>query len=146
MVFVQSIWICNQFQKNKKSYLVVYSSSNYWKNKIENHRIERPRISPNIYRKNLTKHFHPFILQVLFISYQLVLLYGTSYSWYSWLSSFKGWMPEIRPKAFWGVVFARGKFKFKLFLNVLWYEPETLCLFLTFTGDYFGGKKNSKKY
>ena len=25
-----------------------------------------------------------------------------------------------------GVNFARGKFKFKLFLNGLWYEPETL--------------------
>ena len=25
-----------------------------------------------------------------------------------------------------GVIFACGKFKFKLFLNNLWYEPETL--------------------
>ena len=30
------------------------------------------------------------------------------------------------------VIRARGKFKFKLFLNDLWYEPETLWLFLTF--------------
>ena len=43
------------------------------------------------------------------------------------------------------VIFACGKFKFKLFLNGLWYEPETLWLILTFTRDYFAGKKNSKK-
>ena len=30
-----------------------------------------------------------------------------------------------------GVIFARGKLKFKLFLNGLWYEPETLWLFFT---------------
>ena len=41
--------------------------------------------------------------------------------------------------------FARGKFKFKLFLNGLWYEPETLWLFLTFTRDYFAEKKKFKK-
>ena len=45
-----------------------------------------------------------------------------------------------------GVIFASGKFKFKLFLNGLWYEPETLWIFLTFTRDYFAGKKNSKNY
>ena len=39
---------------------------------------------------------------------------------------------------------ARGKFKFKLFLNGLWYEPETLGLFLTFTRDYFAEKKIQK--
>ena len=43
-------------------------------------------------------------------------------------------------------IFARGKFKIKLFLNGLWYEPETLRLLLNFTRDYFPGKKNSKKY
>ena len=42
------------------------------------------------------------------------------------------------------VIFARGKFKFKLFLNGLWYEPETLRLFLTFTSNYFAGKKIKK--
>ena len=25
-----------------------------------------------------------------------------------------------------GIIFAHGKFKFKLFLSDLWYEPETL--------------------
>ena len=25
-----------------------------------------------------------------------------------------------------------------------WYEPETSWLFITFTGDYFAGEKNSK--
>ena len=34
-----------------------------------------------------------------------------------------------------GVIFARGKLKFKLFLNGLWYEPEILLLFVTFTRD-----------
>ena len=34
--------------------------------------------------------------------------------------------------------FARGKLEFKLFLNDLWYEPET---FLTFTRDYLAEKK-----
>ena len=43
-----------------------------------------------------------------------------------------------------GVIFARRKFKFKLFLNDLWYEPETLCLFLNFSRNYFAEKKNSK--
>ena len=38
-------------------------------------------------------------------------------------------------------IFARGKFTFKLFLNGLWYEPETLWLSLTFTRNYFAGKK-----
>ena len=42
------------------------------------------------------------------------------------------------------VIFARGKFKFKLFLNDLWYEPETLWLFLTFTRDYFAEKEMKK--
>ena len=36
----------------------------------------------------------------------------------------------------WGVIFAHDKFKFKSFLNGLWYELETLSLFLTFTRDY----------
>ena len=40
--------------------------------------------------------------------------------------------------------FAHGKFKFKLFLNGLWYEPETLWLFLTFTSDCFTEKKIQK--
>ena len=40
-----------------------------------------------------------------------------------------------------GLIFASGKFKIKLFLNGLWYEPETLWLFLTFTRDYFARKK-----
>ena len=44
-----------------------------------------------------------------------------------------------------GVIFASGKFKFKLFLNNLWYEPETLWLFLTFTRDYFAEKKKKEK-
>ena len=38
------------------------------------------------------------------------------------------------------------KFKFKLFLNDLWYEPETLWLFLTFTRDYFAEKKLKKNF
>ena len=42
------------------------------------------------------------------------------------------------------VILARGKFKFKLFLNDLWYEPETLWLFLTFTRDYFAEKEMKK--
>ena len=44
-----------------------------------------------------------------------------------------------------GIIFTRGKFKFKLFLNDLWDEPQTLWLFLTFTRDYFA-EKNWKKY
>ena len=43
-----------------------------------------------------------------------------------------------------GVIFARSKFKFKLFLNGLWYEPETLWLFLTFTRYYLAEKKIEK--
>ena len=39
-----------------------------------------------------------------------------------------------------GAIFARGKFKFKLFLNELQYEPETPWLFLTLTRDQ---KKNN---
>ena len=39
------------------------------------------------------------------------------------------------------VIFARGKFKFELFLNGFWYEPETLWLFLTFPRDYSAEKK-----
>ena len=42
------------------------------------------------------------------------------------------------------VIFASGKFKFKLFLNSFWYEPETLWLFLTFSRDYFARKKIQK--
>ena len=41
-----------------------------------------------------------------------------------------------------GIISARSKFK--LFLNGLWYEPETLWLFLTFTRDYFTEKKIEK--
>ena len=52
----------------------------------------------------------------------------------------------IKPVGGGGVIFARGKFKFKLFLNSLWYEPETLLLFLTSTRDYFTGKKNLNNY
>ena len=40
-----------------------------------------------------------------------------------------------------GIIFARGKFKFKVFLNDLCYGPETLWLFLTFIRDYFAEKK-----
>ena len=43
-----------------------------------------------------------------------------------------------------GVIFARGKFKFKLFLNDSRYELETLLLFLTFTKSYFFEKKKKK--
>ena len=33
----------------------------------------------------------------------------------------------LSPGGGWGgVIFARGKFKFELFLSGLWYEPETL--------------------
>ena len=42
-----------------------------------------------------------------------------------------------------GIIFAHGKFKFKLFLSDLWYEPETLWLFLTFTEGFFA-EKNEK--
>ena len=45
-----------------------------------------------------------------------------------------------------GVIFARGKFKFKIFLIGLWYKPEASWLFPTFTRDHFAGKKNSNKY
>ena len=43
-----------------------------------------------------------------------------------------------------GVIFVRGKFKFELFLSGLWYEPNTLWLFLTFTRASFAGKKFKK--
>ena len=43
-----------------------------------------------------------------------------------------------------GIIFAHAKFKLKLFLNRLWYEPQTLWLFPTFTSDCFTGKKNKK--
>ena len=43
-----------------------------------------------------------------------------------------------------GVIFARIKFKFKLFLKDLWYEPETLCLFLFFTRNYLAEKRIQK--
>ena len=33
-------------------------------------------------------------------------------------------LKAIKPRG--GVIFARGKLEFKLFLNGLWYEPETL--------------------
>ena len=33
-----------------------------------------------------------------------------------------------------------------LSLNDLWYEPETLWLFLTFTRDYFAEKKSNFKF
>ena len=39
------------------------------------------------------------------------------------------------------VIFFHSKFKFKLFLNDLWYAPETLRLLLTFTRDYYAEKK-----
>ena len=44
-----------------------------------------------------------------------------------------------------GVIFAHSEFKFKLFLNSLWYEPETLWLFLTFTRYYLAEKKKIEK-
>ena len=44
-----------------------------------------------------------------------------------------------------GVILARDRFKFKLFLNDSWYEPETLLLFLTFTKGYFSEKKKIEK-
>ena len=40
--------------------------------------------------------------------------------------------------------FACNKFKFK-FVNNLWYEPESVWLFLTFTRDYFAEKKKLKE-
>ena len=43
-----------------------------------------------------------------------------------------------------GIIFAHGKFKFKLFLSDLWYEPETLSLFLTFTEGFFAEKSEKK--
>ena len=43
-----------------------------------------------------------------------------------------------------GHFYPKFKFKFRLFLNDLWYEPETLLLFLTFTRDYFAEKKIEK--
>ena len=43
-----------------------------------------------------------------------------------------------------GIIFARGKFEFKLFLNDLWYEHENLWLFFTFARDYFAAKKIAK--
>ena len=43
-----------------------------------------------------------------------------------------------------GGIFAHGKFKFILFLNDLWCEPETLWLFLTFTRDFLLKKKLKK--
>ena len=54
-------------------------------------------------------------------------------------------LSPIKPGG-WGVIFAHAKFKFKLFLNSLWYESETLWLFLIFTRNYNSGKKNSRKY
>ena len=42
------------------------------------------------------------------------------------------------------IIFAPGRFKFKLFLNDLWYEPETLWIFLTFNRDYFAAEKITK--
>ena len=45
----------------------------------------------------------------------------------------------------WGVFFAHSKFKFKLFLNDLWYESESLWIFLTVTEDCFAEKKNNIK-
>ena len=41
-------------------------------------------------------------------------------------------------------IFVRSKFKIKLFLNDLWYEPETLWLVLTFTKYYFAEKEIEK--
>ena len=41
-----------------------------------------------------------------------------------------------------GVIFARDTFKCKTFLIDLWYEPETLWLFLTFNRNYFAAKEN----
>ena len=38
---------------------------------------------------------------------------------------------------------AHGKFKFKFFLNDLWYKPESLLLLLTFNKYYFAKKKRS---
>ena len=45
-----------------------------------------------------------------------------------------------------GGTFACSKFTCKLYLNGLWYDPETYWLFLTFTRDYFAEKKKLKKY
>ena len=38
----------------------------------------------------------------------------------------KGEFNPIKPGGGGGVIFACGKFEFKLFLNDLWYEPESL--------------------
>ena len=52
---------------------------------------------------------------------------------------------ELNPSKYGGgrgrVILARDRFKFKLFLNDSWYEPETLLLFVTFTKGYFSEKK-----
>ena len=61
------------------------------------------------------------------------------------LSIYESIMDMLTLLSLGGVIFARSKFKFKLFLNGLWYEPETLWLFLTFTRDYFAGKKKIQK-
>ena len=43
-----------------------------------------------------------------------------------------------------GGIFTSSKFKFKSFLNDLWFESETLWLFLTFTRDCFAEKHTEK--
>ena len=50
--------------------------------------------------------------------------------------------PRLNPIKPGGVIFARGTFKCKTFLIDLWYEPETLWLFLTFNRNYFAAKEN----
>ena len=44
-----------------------------------------------------------------------------------------------------GVIFGRSKFKFTLFLNGLWDQPETLWLLLTFNRGYFAEEKKIQR-
>ena len=50
----------------------------------------------------------------------------------------------VNPVSLVDFIFARSKFKIKLFLNDLWYKPETLWLVLTFTKYYFAEKEIEK--
>ena len=59
----------------------------------------------------------PFFNDVIFFFFSEYIIF---FVWF--LSSF---FNPIKPGGM-EVIFARGKFKFKLFLNGLWYEPETL--------------------
>ena len=54
----------------------------------------------------------------------------------------------VTGEIFWKTAFFCGKFEFNFFffLNGLWYEPETLWLFLTFIKDYFTEKQKFRSY